>query len=279
MRRHALGWAVGWALAAAALTPPPASAWGALGYERVAGAVPSMLPTDAEPLLVLGPFLVRYSMDAAAGGEGGDEPDRLYFHLDAYPWPDRWFVPSRRAAWEARYGVATVLERGVLPWAIDGRYRDLVAALRERDVERAGRVWSDLTHYLADACEPIRTTSRADPHVLDRLGSELLVRYRPHLELPALTRRVVPVRDPFREAVKVIGSSARLAPGVIEVERRARREGVGSSAYYARLWHELGPMTAQRLGFAAEEAARFGYSAWLEAGRPDLTRPTTGAAR
>lgn len=276
MRWRPLALAVGVAAALAPLIPPAASAWGPLGYERVAGAVPSMLPTEAEPLLTLGPYLVHHASEP--GAEGVDA-DRLYFHLDAYPWPDRWIVPARRVAWEGRYGTATVLERGVLPWVIDARYRDLVAALRDHDIERSGRAWAGLTHGLADACEPIRTTSRADASLLDRVGSELLVRYRPHLELPALTRRVVPVGDPFREAVAMINNSARLAPRVLDVERAARREGVGSSAYYARLWHELGPMTEQRLGLAAEEAARFGYSAWLEAGKPDLSGPRVDGAR
>jgi hypothetical protein len=271
MRPPRLARVAGVGLLLAAGSPRAAIAWGALGHERVAGAVTSMLPSDAEPLLPLGPSLVRYAMAADRQRQRpGAERVRHHFYVDAYPWLDRFFVPARRESWDRRFGPSTVAARGLLPWAVADSYQGLVAAMRAHNLEQAGRSWADLTHYLGDACDPLRATRQADSLVAARVDTELLIRYRPHLELPTLTRRVGVVRDPFHEAVRLIETSGGLAPRILQAEQRARREGTGSPAYYARLWHDLGPTIADQLGLAAEESARFGYSAWVAAGRPDL---------
>jgi hypothetical protein len=257
---------------------PDARAWGVIGHEKIAGAVPSVLPSDAEPLLGLGPSLVRHAMDADARRGDPRVPDERFrhrFEVDAYSWLDQLRVPARREVWDRRFGRERVQERGLLPWAIADSYRGLVEAFRTRDATAAALAWADLTHYLADASDPLRCTRAASPALAARLDDRLLDRYRTHLELPQVTHGAPALRDPFGEGVKLARESHGLSARVLEVERRAAStEGAGSPAYYARLWHELGPLLEARMGVAAEAAARFGYSAWQSAGRPAIGVPS-----
>ncbi|HYM82271.1 MAG TPA: hypothetical protein VEY91_12785 [Candidatus Limnocylindria bacterium] len=255
-------------------------AWGTVAHERVAAEVPAMLPSDAEPLLRLGPALMRHAMDAEKRQRDPADPlerHRHHFDLDAFSWLARGSIPDRFATWERRHGGERARARGALPWAIAETHARLVQSLRARDGEAAGRHWADLCHYLADAADPLRCTAKATPEMRARIGAELLQRYQTHLVLPSVTGPVRPLRDPFDEGLKLIRDSQRFAARMLTAERAAAREGIGTPAYSARLWHEIGPLTAARLGVGAEAAARFGYSAWVEAGRPEITPRSRGA--
>jgi hypothetical protein len=268
---------LGLGLAVASLVPPsPVLAWGTIGHEKVAGAVPAVLPSDAEPLLILGSSLVRHAMDAdvRARDPRSEERFRHRFDVDAYSWFDLMFVPRQVGPWERRFGRDRVRERGLLPWTIADSYERLVTAFRTHDSNAAAHEWADLTHYLADAADPLRCTRAASPALARRIDDRLLDRYRAHLELPPVTHRSVAVRDPVVEAIQLARQSRSHAPAMLAAERRAAVEGVGTPGYDARLWHELGPLLEERLGVAAEAAARFGYSAWVAAGRPAVPPPS-----
>jgi hypothetical protein len=254
----------------------PARAWGTVGHEKVAGAVAAVLPSDAEPLLVFGSSLVRHAMDADVRAQqpGTDERFRHRFEVDAYLWWERMFLPLDLLSWEHRFGLDRVRERGLLPWAVGDSYERLVTAFRRHDSNAAAREWADLTHYLADAADPLRCTRDASPELARRIDDRLLDRYRSHLELPPVTHRSTLVHNPVADAYELARQSRSHARAMLEAERRAAVEGVGTPGYDARLWHELGPLLEERLGVAAEAAARFGYSAWVAAGRPALQSPT-----
>ena len=246
-------------------------AWGTVAHERVAAEVPAMLPSDAAPMLRLGPALMRHAMDAEKRQRDPSDPlerHRHHFDLDAFSWvaAGRFRVGSRLGApsWVdgTRARCVAVGDRG--------EPRASVGALRAGD-EAARSTLGGSLPLPADAADPLRCTARATHEMRARIGSELLQRYQAHLVLPSVTGPVRPMRDPFGEGLKLIRDSQRFVPRMLAAERAAAREGVGTPAYSARLWHEIGPLTAARLGVGAEAAARFGYSAWIEAGRPDVT--------
>jgi len=271
-------------LAALAVTVPvTARAWGTVGHEKIAAAVPGLLPPDAAPLAALAPLLARDAMDADRREGDPGFPEERYrhdFQLDAYRWPDAALVPARREVWDRRYGVRTVRDRGLLPWTIVDTRARLVDALRAHDSLRAARLWADLCHYLGDAAAPLHTTTLGArrPRTRERIEDQLLARYREHLTIPPASQAALrPLADPFQESLKLLRDSHAAAKTVMAAERDADQEGVGQPGYYARLWHELKPVIEQRLGAAAEAGARFGYSAWIEAGRPPL--PPVAAAR
>lgn len=280
-----LRWLAGFALATAlSSVGGPARAWGTLGHEQVASHVPALLPGDASALAPFGPALVRHCMDAARRKSNTAFPEerfRHYLMLDAYPWPDRGRVPADRAVWIRRHGAARVRGHGLLPWAIAQTQRELVKAFRARDSNRVAAAWADLCHYLTDASEPLHVTLNNDGQrtgqsgLHARLEAGMLIRYRDHLHLPVVAgrgRRGLRT-DAFDEGCRLMRESLSLVPRVLAADRLASAEGVGTAAYYARLWHELGTLAEARLAAAAEASARCGYAAWVEAGRPDVAPP------
>ena len=259
----------------------PARGWGRAGHELAAAQLSALLPDDGAPLAALGPMVLQHVMDAERRMRDGatpEEPPRHFFRLDAYPWADRARIPARREEWDKRFGADRVRARGTLPWAVDGSYRALVAAFRARDAELAGRRWADLCHYVADAHQPLRASMSAEVQagveggLLERFEVTLLERYRHHLELdPSGRTSGRAVSGAFEEACHTLRESLAEAPKIMSADRAAAREGVGSPAYYARMWHELSPLIESQLGAAAVVGARLGYAAWVEAGRPALS--------
>jgi hypothetical protein len=207
----------------------PARAWGTVGHEKIAGAVAAVLPSDAEPLLVFGSSLVRHAMDADVRAQqpGTDERFRHRFEVDAYLWWERMFLPLDLLSWEHRFGLDRVRERGLLPWAVGDSYERLVTAFRRHDSNAAAREWADLTHYLADAADPLRCTRDASPELARRIDDRLLDRLPLASRAAAGDASLDPGPQPGRRCIRARAAEplacARDARG--GAARRGRRRG------------------------------------------------------
>lgn len=287
----------GWILLIGCLLPLIASAWGFWAHRQIHEHAIARLP---------GPLKAFYSKHRAWLVEHAVDPDRRrredpaeaprhFIDLERYgeyPFPD---LPRRYEEALARYPADTLSRYGLAPWAIVEVMERLTEAMRRRDTGQILRWSADLGHYLADVHVPLHTTLNYDGQLTGQQGiharweSELPERFGSLYRLHRGPRaRYIP--DVLAHTWEVILRSHRLVDSLLTTERRVREQlpqeawfqdqvqpdGRSIRRYsdrYYQLWHQmLGGMVERQMRQAIFEVASYWYTAWVNAGRPPLSR-------
>jgi hypothetical protein len=203
--------------------------------------------------------------------------------MDLEPYGDLAHLPHTLEGAQARLG-GDYYRRGVVPWIIQDRWRDLVDAFRSGDPDRVALAASILSHYVADAHVPLHTTENHDGQLTGQKGvhsrweSGLVDRF---LREDAL---VVPKAQPDPDFLGrpwdwLLEAHAEV-PKLLEDDRladrttpMAARGKVRTQAYWMLFWNSQGPVVRQQLQRAAQHLGDAILNAWIEAGRP---LPSTG---
>lgn len=208
------------------------------------------------------------------------EGPRHYMNLEAFGGPGH--LPRTLDAARDAAGVG-YYKKGVVPWIIQDRYHDLVAAFRSRDAAAITQATAVLGHYIGDAHVPLHTTLDHDGKTTDQAGvhsrweSGLVGR----LEAPERLR----VRPAQADATLLtrpwqwLEQAHALVPQLLANDAAADRttprgiRGKNRGPAYWMLFRETqAPVVMGQLQAAAEHLGDAILSAWTEAGRPTSHR-------
>ena len=196
-----------------------------------------------------------------------------------------WFGRAAEAC-----GEDTLWEYGVLPWQIGWSYAQLVQAFDSLDRPAVLRHATDLGHYVADAHVPLHTTLNYNGHLTGQDGIHSVWETR----LPALygggydlvVSDVQYIHNVHEWAWQALAHSHTLVPAVLEEERRASLEhGEGlvreerggvvqlqQDQQWCAAYHEgMNGMVESQWRAAIQGVSSLWFSAWIDAGQPDLT--------
>lgn len=260
----------------------PLLSWGDKGHRVVVTLSLTTLPPELRAWYRgRETFLRDHASDPDHWKQDRKEGPRHYLDSEAYGGPAG--VPHDQEAARAKLG-AGFYRNGVVPWIIQDRWHDLVAAFRSGDPERVAYATSILSHYVADLHVPLHTTSNHDglatgqKGVHSRWETGLVSRF---IQEDALTAPAAVV-DPhiLDRPWAWLASSYALVPRVLEDDREAdRTTPVGTrgrqrtAAYWAIFWAKDGPVVTGQLEHAAEHLGDAILSAWAEAGKPPAPVP------
>lgn len=238
--------------------------------ERAIKSLPSKLQPfylrheDAFDQLSVYPDIRRFNND--------DEAPRHYVDLERLPGDT---IPHAFEDAVDHYGWETLEHAGYVPWQVQKVYGQLVEAFKNRKYREALLKSGTLSHYLADAHVPLHTTENYD----GQLSGDTGVHARFESDLIELFPGVI--KDRYEPAgyignvpwrtIEIVRTSHELVPDVLEGDRRNQyldREQDGYSFVKARDNH--GDLASRRLNDASHMVASFWYSAWVDAGRPDM---------
>ncbi|SFV28913.1 zinc dependent phospholipase C family protein [Thermoflavifilum thermophilum] len=225
------------------------------------------------------------------------EPDRHYIDLEKFgdhPFdslPETWDAAVRK------YGEKKLHEAGILPWYIQQMEQKLEQAFRNRRTDEILFIAADLGHYIADAHVPLHTTINHDGQLTGQRGihafweSQLPELFGNQYNFHVAPARYIP--DIQAEVWKIIRHSHQLSDTVLLVEKQLlarfpknelyRKDADGNimknkygqlifSYAFAKAYHEaLHGMVEDQMRRAIQELADFWYTAWVNAGRPNLT--------
>lgn len=196
--------------------------------------------------------------------------------LEPYGGPDR--MPRTLEEAQARLG-GDYYRRGVVPWIIQDRWRDLVDAFRAGDAARITFATAILGHYVADAHVPLHTTDNHDGQLTGQRGvhsrweTGLLERYLVAEDLTVLPAQ--PDKAFFGRPWEWLKASHALIPQLLEDDRaadrttpfadRGRQRG---TAYWMIFWARQGPLVKQQLQLAGQHLGDAILNAWIAAGKP-----------
>jgi len=224
------------------------------------------------------------------------EASRHYIDLEWYNFASKANVPEKMADAVAKYGKDSVQKYGVLPWNIEDMMDKLTDAMKNKRKTEILFLAADLGHYIGDAHMPLHTSLNHDGQLTGQQGIHAFW----ESQLPELFGKnyrlyvgdVHYISDIKKATWEIIDSSNKLVATMLEIEAKLKRDNPEDKQYvmgpdgkpaknkfgsvihtydYAVEYHELlSGMVEKQMRNAIEKTADFWYTAWVNAGKPDL---------
>lgn len=278
--------------------------WGFFAHKEINRAAVFTLP--AEMLRFYKSNLDYISQQAVAADKRRyvveEEAARHYLDMESYG-EGIFHNPPR--SWKKaaeKFGKDTLLEHGILPWHILLMTERLTKAFLNRDSVRILRYSADLGHYLADAHVPLHTTRNYNGQLTGQTGIHAFWETRiPELfsgEYDYFVGKAQYIGDLPGATWAIIFESHRAADSVLSLEASLDEKFPSDRKYtvylknnrpvrnysesYARAYRgRLSGMVERRMTKAILSIGNFWYTAWVNAGQPDLNhlhyKPLTNA--
>jgi hypothetical protein len=251
----------------------PAAAWGLAAHQAVTARAIDGLPKGLKDYYKDHRLeMPTLSLEATPSDEGTDRrfaADRVL----PFPFLD---LPRTEAALKQRHPEAAD-KMGRLPWLLHESYARLVEAFRAKDKARILAESDVIAGLVADLHNPLALTDNADGHKTGQHG--LWTRFS--LQLPEVLQAMGRLKldseaahfldQPKEHAFSVLNATYVWVDNVLYEEDLSRRGKPGyGDLYYEDLAGRSGPIVRDLLSRAAGNAGSYWYTAWTEAGRPEL---------
>ncbi|NWF89605.1 MAG: hypothetical protein HXY50_09105 [Ignavibacteriaceae bacterium] len=176
------------------------------------------------------------------------------------------------------YGEDTVTRMGLLPWATFDTYNRLVQSFMEKRLDKILIYISDLGHYVGDGYQPFHTSLNYNGQLSDQKGihgryeSEMINKYIDKITNSIQLRSVNYIANPLDYVFNYLTVSNSVSPIIFNADKLAYKqtESHGSSDYYRLMWFRTEYITIDLLSNASGALASLIYSAWIDAGKPNL---------
>ncbi len=221
------------------------------------------------------------------------EAGRHFFDADHYGKFPFKTVPHRWKDAVTKYGKDSLIKYGTLPWAIQYQYYKLVRAFKAHDTVAILHTSADLGHYVSDASVPLHLSSNYDGQLTNQKGLHALWESRLPEQLSAnyklYTGKARYIENPLSQAFIICRASFKCVDSVIILEKklsmsfpvnkryalvkRGQRTVTDYSPAYCAAYHQLlHGMVERRMRTAILSAGSYWYSAWVDAGQPNLDK-------
>ncbi|WP_188813078.1 zinc dependent phospholipase C family protein [Hymenobacter cavernae] len=275
-------------------------AWGAWSHQRINRAAILALPPVMRTFFynhadflteeAVLPDARKYVINDKA------EFTRHFINPEAYNLGPVAQFPRTWAEAQTRFDAATLEKNGTLPWYIEQMMGKLTRAFKNGRKDEILFLAGDLGHYLGDAHMPLHTTLNHDGQLTDQRGIHSFFEG----QLPEMfgkdynfhVREARYIDDPLAETWAIMQRSFATADTLLRLEKEQQANLTAASIYqldaqgairknqfgdtyhtadYATRYHlALKHMVERQLRAATVATADYWYTAWVNAGKPDL---------
>jgi hypothetical protein len=268
--------------------------WGFFGHQKINYYAVFLLPP--EMLVLYKPnieFITEHAVDPDKRRYAiAEEGPRHYIDIDHY---GSYPFDSLPRKWEdaiGKYSERELTENGIVPWWVQTMQRRLVNAFKEKDQARILKLSAEIGHYIADAHVPLHASSNHNGQLTGQQGIHGFWESRvPELlaekEWNFFIGKAGYIKNPGEFIWKRVLESAAAADTVLRFEKELNnkfspdkkfafenRNGKiirqYSSAYTLAYNEMLKGMIERRMRLSIYSVASFWYTAWVDAGQPDL---------
>lgn len=272
--------------------------WGFYGHQKINYYAVFLLPPE---------MLVFYKQNIQFLSEHAVDPDkrryavaeegpRHYIDIDRYGVYPFTNLPRRWDSAVAKFGEDTLQAHGVVPWWVQVMKVRLTNAFKEKDANKILKLSAEIGHYIADAHVPLHASSNHDGQHTDQKGIHGFWESRiPELlaekEWDFFIGKAEYLKNTQDFIWQRVLESALAADTVLKVEKVLSakfspdqrfsfepRNGVVqrqySSAYSMAYNTRLNGMIERRMRQSIYAVASFWFTAWVDAGQPDLSALT-----
>jgi hypothetical protein len=252
-------------------------AWGPTAHQIVNTWAVQTLPPEIRTFFENNrQFLVEHSNDADELMKTDRyERMRQYIYLDKYgvfPYPT---LPHGYEQAKEKLGSWRINRDGVLPWQIGEFSLRLTKAMKAGNWEEVKLDAAALAHYVADAHDPLHTTQNFDGQLTlqsglsSRFDIHLFERYSKFFIMHP--ENAEKIDDPTEYAFQTCLATNVWVNLVVWSDLRSRESLADyNDEYYDRFYNQVGTTVVREINAAAHDAGSYWYTAWLNAGRPQL---------
>jgi hypothetical protein len=205
------------------------------------------------------------------------ESAKHYIDIDNYTeFNQNGYISQVLATVIAQHG-SNVSSWGILPWATIASFDSLKSCFQRLDLNKALFYACDLGHYVADGHMPMHITKNYDGAETGNSG--IHSRYESTM-IGANISQITYTGDPISQITDVpsyifsyIYENHRYVDSVLIADNAAKaiNSSYNSTAYKAELWNRSKNFTILLFKNASHALAELIYTAWAEAGKPDVS--------
>lgn len=277
--------------------------WGFYAHRKINYYAVFLLPPE---------MMVLYKMNSAFLREHAVDPDKRRYavpgeaprhyididHYGKYPYAS---LPEKWNDAVAKFSEDTLNEYGIVPWCVQTMLYRLTEAFKEKNQAKILKLSAEIGHYIADAHVPLHANSNHNGQLTDQKGihgfwesriPELLAEKDPSAGgWDFFIGKAEYIKNPGDFIWKRVLESAAAADTVLKFEKELTKKFPGdqkysfenrngviirqySSAYSIAYNEMLKGMIERRMRQSIFAVASFWYTAWVNAGQPDLTKLT-----
>ena len=225
------------------------------------------------------------------------EGPRHFIDIDnygKYPYPD---LPHKWNDAVSKYGEIKLNENGIVPWHVQVMLGRLTKAFKEKNFSAIMKNSTELGHYIADAHVPLHASSNHNGQLTGQNGIHGFWESRiPELladkEFDFFIGKAQYISNPGQFIWDRVLESALEADSVLRFEKELSKQFPGetkygfekrnnvvikqySSGYSIAYNKKLNGMVERRMRQSIFAVASFWYTAWVNAGQPNLKELTT----
>lgn len=277
---------------------PSAFCWGFYGHRMINYYAVFLLPT--EMILLYKPnidFLTEHAVDPDKRRYAiPEEGPRHYIDLDKYgqyPWDS---LPRNWNDAVKKYSADSLQKHGIVPWWVQTMLYRLTQAFKDKDQVKILKLSAEIGHYISDAHVPLHASSNHNGQYTNQRGihgfwesrvPELLA--EKHWDF--FIGKAEYIANPSRFIWSRVLESGSAADTVLRYEKELSRQFPPdqkyafedrngtvirqySTAYTIKYNDLLKGMVERRMRQSIYAVASFWYTAWVNAGQPDLSTLT-----
>ncbi|MBC7628160.1 MAG: S1/P1 Nuclease [Ferruginibacter sp.] len=269
--------------------------WGFYAHQKINYYAVFLLPPQ---------MMVLYKPNISFISEHAVDPDKRRYavaeegarhfididHYGIYPYTS---LPRKWKEAIIKFGEDSLREYGIVPWHIQTMLSRLTNAFKEKNFSKIMKNSAELGHYIADSHVPLHANSNHNGQYTNQRGIHGFWESRvPELlaekEFDFFIGKAAYIANPLEFAWARVLESAKAADSVLHVEKELtmqfdadkkyafeNRNGVlirqYSSAFTIAFNKKLEGMIERRMRQSIFAVASFWYTAWVNAGQPDLT--------
>ncbi len=269
--------------------------WGFWAHQKINYYAVFLLPP--EMMILYKPniaFLSEHAVDPDKRRYAvADEAPRHFIDLDNYGKYPYQSLPHNWKDALAKFTEDTLRASGIVPWHVQIMLQRLTNAFKEQNFARIMKNSAELGHYIADAHVPLHASSNHNGQLTNQKGIHAFWETRvPELlaekEFDFFIGKAHYIKDPGGFIWDRVLESGLAADSVLRFERDLTKEfkddrkysfeqrnGIiikqYSSAFTTAYNKKLDGMVERRMRQSIYAIASFWYTAWVNAGQPDLT--------
>ncbi|MFT3682448.1 MAG: zinc dependent phospholipase C family protein [Ferruginibacter sp.] len=272
----------------------PSYCWGFYAHKKINYYAVFLLPP--EMMVLYKPniaFLEEHAVDPDKRRYAvADEGPRHYLDIDhygKYPFPD---LPRKWKDAVAKFGEDSVKAYGIVPWHIQTMLYRLTDAFKEKNFSKILKNSAELGHYIADSHVPLHANSNHNGQYSNQKGIHGFWESRvPELladkQYDFFIGKAQYIENPAKYAWDRVLESSLASDSVLLFEKELTNQFPAdqkyafenrnntvirqySSAFTIAFDKKLNGMVERRMRLAISSVASFWYTAWVNAGQPDL---------
>lgn len=264
-----------------------------INYHAVFLLPPSMMGFYKKHIEFLSEHAVAPDMRRYAIAEEGSRHFIDIDHYGEYPYDS---LPRNWNEAVEKYSEDSLQKHGIVPWWLQVMQRRLVEAFKEKNTSRILKLSAELGHYMADAHVPLHATSNYNGQLTNQHGIHGFWESRaPELlaqkEWDFFIGKATYIAKPGDFIWERVLESAAAVDTVLQYEkilsadfppdqkfsfenRNGRTIRQYSTAFTKAYDKMLNGMIERRMRQSIYAIASFWYTAWVDAGQPDLSKLT-----